>query len=381
MKRNLKQYMGVCLLLILSVVSGHTALAANTWKMAAKELTKNAQTNLSLRLENSDAVNAFQFDLTLPKGLQLTDKPILNAVRSSGHTLDWTALSGNQYRCIVYSLSNANLEGNSGELLSIPVLVDPSFDGGQVTLTNLALTNQKAAELSVSTDMGMLSVKKQYIQLSASGLTQKVRTTTEPVAKITVITIPAGLIDSKNIQYSPSNPRDGGIYTVKVTRAEDEIYYKVDTTFRMVLVAKDQPRVTAPTASQLNEGQRLAQSILNGGSATKVDETNSPVPGKFIWLNPEQVVSAPATDAETVQYTALFIPTDESRYANVEVPVTVTVNSVHHVYFLPQAGGSLKIEGKHADHTREFDISTSLLNMSMSQPEHVLQHKEARKYR
>ena len=32
-------------------------------------------------------------------------------------------------------------------------------------------------------------------------------------------------------------------------------------------------------------------------------------------------------------------------------------------------------------HIREFDISTSLLNMSMSQPEHVLQHKEARKYR
>ena len=31
--------------------------------------------------------------------------------------------------------------------------------------------------------------------------------------------------------------------------------------------------------------------------------------------------------------------------------------------------------------TREFDISTSLLNMSMNQPEHVLQHKEARKYR
>ena len=30
---------------------------------------------------------------------------------------------------------------------------------------------------------------------------------------------------------------------------------------------------------------------------------------------------------------------------------------------------------------REFGISTSLLNMAMSQPEHVLQHKEARKYR
>lgn len=36
---------------------------------------------------------------------------------------------------------------------------------------------------------------------------------------------------------------------------------------------------------------------------------------------------------------------------------------------------------KHNEYQREFDISTSLLNMSMSQPEHVLQHKEARKYR
>lgn len=348
MKRNLKQYMGVCLLLILSTIDGHTALAANTWKMVAKELTKNAQTNLSIRLENSDAVNAFQFDLTLPTGLKLTDKPILNATRSSGHTLDWTTLSESKYRCIVYSLSNANLEGNSGELLSIPVLVDPSFDGGQVTLTNLVLTNQKAAELPVTTEIGALSVKKQYIQLSANGLTQKARTITEPVATITVITIPAGLIDSTNIQYSPSNPRDEGIYTVKVSREEDSIYYKVDTTFRMVLVAKDQPTVSGLKATRLNEGQRLAQSILSEGTASF---NNSPVPGKFVWLNPEQVVSAPAPNEETVTYTALFIPTDESRYANVEVPVEVTVNPVYHVYFLPQAGGSLQIEGEHADQT------------------------------
>ena len=346
MKRNLKQYMGVCLLLILSVVSGHTALAANTWKMAAKELTKKAQTNLSLRLENSDAVNAFQFDLTLPAGLKLTGTPILNENRISDHNLDWTALSENQYRCIVYSLSNANLEGNSGELLSIPVLVDLSFTGGQVTLTNLVLTNQKAAELSVSTDMGLLSEKKEYIQLLVSGLTQKV---SDKDAVITVTTIPADLNPGVSITYPEGGRTTEGAYTVKVTRAEDEIYYKVDTTFRMVLVAKDQPQVTVvPKASQLNEGQRLAQSILSGGSATKGD-ANSPVPGKFVWLNPEQIVTAPAANESTVTYTALFIPTDESRYANVEVSVPVTVNPVYHVYFLPQAGGSLKIEGEHAD--------------------------------
>ena len=349
MKRNLKQYMGVCLLLILSVVSGHTALAANTWKMAAKELTKKAQTNLLLRLENSDAVNAFQFDLTLPAGLKLTGTPILNENRISDHNLDWTALSENQYRCIVYSLSNANLEGNSGELLSIPILVDLSFTGGQVTLTNLVLTNQKAAELSVSTDMGLLSEKKEYIQLLVSGLTQKVQDDKDAVIQVT--TIPADLNPGVTITYPEGGRKTEGAYTVKVTRAEDAIYHKVDTTFRMVLVAKDQPQVTAPTASQLNEGQRLAQSILSAGSATKEGDANSPVPGKFVWLNPEQIVTAPAANESTVTYTALFIPTDESRYANVEVSVPVTVNPVYHVYFLPQAGGSLKIEGEHADQT------------------------------
>ena len=39
------------------------------------------------------------------------------------------------------------------------------------------------------------------------------------------------------------------------------------------------------------------------------------------------------------------------------------------------------LEDLHTRYPREFDISTSLLNMSMSQPEHVLQHKKARKYR
>ena len=340
MKRNVKQYMGVCLLLILSVVSGHTALAGNTWKMAAKELTQNMQIALSLHLENSDDVNAFQFDLTLPAGLKLAGTPILSATRSSGHVLDWTPLDENTYRCIVYSSNNANLNDHSGELLSIPVLVESSYTDGQVEMTTLVLTNQKAENLSVTTEIGALSVKKQRIQVSASGLLQTV--SSEKDAEISVTTIPTNLDPGLTITYNEPSRKTEGAYTVKVTREADGSYYEVDTTFRMVLISKDQPEVTGLSASTLNEGQRLAQSILSGGTATFGD---SPVPGTFAWLNPEQVVSA------TTDYVALFTPTDESRYAQVEVPVQVTVNPVYHVYFLPQAGGSLQIEGEHADQT------------------------------
>ena len=338
----------LCALLLLFWVSGHTALAGNTWKMAAKELTQNMQIALSLHLENSDEVNAFQFDLTLPAGLKLAGTPILSATRSSGHVLDWTSLNEHTYRCIVYSTSNANLNGHTGELLSIPVLVESSYTDGQVQMTTLVLTNQKAENLSVTTEIGALSVKKQRIQVSASGLLQTV--SSEKDAEISVTTIPANLDPGLTIKYNKLSRKTEGAYTVKVTREADGSYYEVDTTFRMVLISKDQPKVTGLSASTLNEGQRLAQSILSGGTATFTSpdcsgSESSPVPGSFAWLNPEQVVSA------TAQYVALFTPTDESRYAQVEVPVQVEVNPVYHVYFLPQAGGSLQIEGEHADQT------------------------------
>lgn len=69
---------------------------------------------------------------------------------------------------------------------------------------------------------------------------------------------------------------------------------------------------------------------------------------------------------------------------------SATGNSLYIAKELSGAEGTLmsipqEIHNEHpvyeAEEIREFDISTSLLNMSMSQPEHVLQHKEARKYR
>ena len=256
----------LCALLLLSWVSGHTALAGNTWKMAAKELTQNMQIALSLHLDNSDYVNAFQFDLTLPAGLKLAGTPILSATRSSGHVLDWTPLDENTYRCIVYSSTNANLNDHSGELLSIPVLVESSYTDGQVEMTTLVLTNQKAENLSVTTEIGALSVKKQRIQVSASGLLQTV--SSEKDAEITVTTIPADLNPGLTITYNEPSRKTEGAYTVKVTREADGSYYEVDTTFRMVLISKDQPEVTGLSASTLNEGQRLAQSILSGAPST-----------------------------------------------------------------------------------------------------------------
>lgn len=342
MKRNLKQYMGVCLLLILSMVSGHTALAANTWKMAAKELTANERTTLSIELANSDTVSAFQFTINIPEKLLLMGNPVLNSARTDGHILSWTPLQGNQYLCVVYSLQNDILKGNTGELLSIPVLVDPSFTGGTVKMTDLLLTNKQAQKLDINAELGALSLKKekQRIQLIVSGLTQTASTDS---ARISLTTIPEG-ITGFTITYSNGDRTQAGVFDVTVTREEDQDYLAVNEKFRMVIEDKRKATIETQTltASAINAGQRLSQSLLSGGSATY---ESSPVPGKFVWQNPEQEVTAAGS------YTAVFVPTDNSRYTNVEVAIAVTVNTIYNVYLLPQVGGSLKVEGEHADHT------------------------------
>ena len=76
--------------------------------------------SLSLNLTNQLGYVASQFDLTLSDGQQL-EGINLNAKRSAGHQVVYQEVARNQFRVIVYSLSNSQYEGHSGEVLSIGV--------------------------------------------------------------------------------------------------------------------------------------------------------------------------------------------------------------------------------------------------------------------
>ena len=73
---------------------------------------------MSLCVENERNYTAFQFDLFLPAGTDVTDLK-LNALRKQGHQLIYNKVEEGHYRVAAISTSNRTFSGYEGELLAV----------------------------------------------------------------------------------------------------------------------------------------------------------------------------------------------------------------------------------------------------------------------
>ena len=80
-------------------------------------LTEHNRT-LSLNLENERYYTAFQFDLYVPEGADVS-QILLNAERKQDHQLLYNKVEDGLYRVAALSTSNRTFDGDNGELLNI----------------------------------------------------------------------------------------------------------------------------------------------------------------------------------------------------------------------------------------------------------------------
>jgi hypothetical protein len=73
---------------------------------------------LSLSLTGDTDFTAFQFEVDVPEGIDISSMCI-NSLRKDGHQLLFNKVADNCYRVAALSLSNAVFKGNDGELLNI----------------------------------------------------------------------------------------------------------------------------------------------------------------------------------------------------------------------------------------------------------------------
>ncbi|MBQ5912840.1 MAG: hypothetical protein IIW93_07070 [Bacteroidaceae bacterium] len=104
--------------------------------------------NIEIALSNSIDVTAFQFDITLPKGMTIEnylnddDETVPNVQLSprkkSSHSISCNYRGDNRYTVVVLSMKNQAFEGNDGNIVSIKVIVPLSISGNQqITLNNI----------------------------------------------------------------------------------------------------------------------------------------------------------------------------------------------------------------------------------------------------
>lgn len=109
--------------------------------------------------DGKDAIVAVQFDVQLPfsKG----EGDILLTDRSEDHVASLLPLGGNKYRVLVTSLSNKTLKGESGTLLTIPLIIDDDVEEGKqyaIEVSEVILADVQGHNVCINSTDGVLTI-------------------------------------------------------------------------------------------------------------------------------------------------------------------------------------------------------------------------------
>lgn len=119
---------------------------------------------------------------------------------------------------------------------------------------------------------------------------------------------------------------------------------------------------TIPTASEIEEGQKLSDSVLSGGKA--VDAQNNEIKGTFAWKDGS--VSPTIADSGVTKYKVTFSPTDAANYETVETDVVVKVNKKPEETPTPETQPEPEItvgdEAKDKDNKATYKVTKSTEN-------------------
>ena len=140
----------VCLLILIAQVSAVDKVSISNFVISAGE-TKE----LSITLDNEVAYAAFQFDLYLPEGLNVSDYSTDQARIPETTTLSMAKQADGSYRFFAAAMKAQNIIGTSGGIVTIKVVADKDLASGSQTgyFRNVKLskadgTGKKYAEMS-----------------------------------------------------------------------------------------------------------------------------------------------------------------------------------------------------------------------------------------
>lgn len=207
-----------------------TLQASNTLTVGAAQGSPGEEVEVSVSLQNSDAVYALQFTIPLDDALRYVDgSALLNANRSNSHSISASSQDG-LLRVYVYSLGLNALNGNSGQLCTFrlklgkvpgsypltPAVMVSDASGSALSCSSVAgsvtITAPQLTLGAADIDWGHVAIRSSYNQsltlrntgnapLTISGFSFSAP---EFSATATPITIAAGASKSITVTYAPT---------------------------------------------------------------------------------------------------------------------------------------------------------------------------------
>ena len=146
------KYIGAFVLFLMATVMVAQTKAEDKVVLAVTEGNDFTAWNLAVNFENAKSENytAFQMDLTLPEGFVVRDNSWVNGFRMAGHRLAVQQLSEGKYRILGYSATNAEIQGHTGQLLTLTlgnVVKEIPAEGYALKLSNVIFTQRDGVEV------------------------------------------------------------------------------------------------------------------------------------------------------------------------------------------------------------------------------------------
>jgi Leucine-rich repeat (LRR) protein len=133
----------------LALYDNQTVVSGNNLYLRASAGSSNC---LELCLDNAEAVQACQVDITLPDGLQIMTQSVsAKTPRQNGHLLQVNALGANRYRLLLFAFKpDAAFQADTGALVLLPLQIAESLPYGDypVYLDAPVLTGMDRTTLS-----------------------------------------------------------------------------------------------------------------------------------------------------------------------------------------------------------------------------------------
>ncbi len=107
-------------------------------------LTLDRNGQVAVSLQNDVPVVAFQFDVVLPEGADIS-KVLLSEARKNGHSVAMKQMENGCYRVLAYSMQNNTLMGNDGLMATLHL----NDVDGEVVLTNIHVTDAQLADYAL----------------------------------------------------------------------------------------------------------------------------------------------------------------------------------------------------------------------------------------
>lgn len=132
--------------------------------------TAGEEVELCINMTNEELINGFQFDITLPEGIDVKKNAKGKYVfqigeRGDDHTFSSQKLSNGSIRVVCTSLENTEFTGNEGQICIIPLTIGSAIVNGtyDVKLTNISLSDLESNDIIVPDAEGQITVLNDYL--------------------------------------------------------------------------------------------------------------------------------------------------------------------------------------------------------------------------